>query len=87
MSYHLSNSVVWELQKKIFTQKENSSKENAPPSRLIIQKLQAKSRRLPDLVFSFEEFDRELITYAENTKDKKVRKMEALKIRDISGNN
>ena len=69
------------------SKESKKDKENAPPSKLIIQKLQAKSRRLPDLVFSFEEFDRELITYAENTKDKKVRKMEALKIRDISGNN
>ena len=69
------------------SKESKKDKENAPPSKLIIQKLQAKSRRLPDLVFSFEEFDRELVTYAENTKDLEVRKMEALKIRDISGNN
>ena len=68
------------------SKEKQKDKENAPPSKLVIQKLQAKSRRLPDLVFSFEEFDRELTTYAENTNDLEVRRMEPLKIRDIKAN-
>ena len=75
--------------------KAGKGKENRQPmSKGVLQKLEAKNRRLPDLIFAFEEFVREfrnfgrtLQKWSEDKHDIKkvdIKKMQQLKIRDIA---
>ena len=65
--------------------KEAKGKENrAPMSKVVLQKLAAKNRKLPDLIFAFEEFVRELTNFQKIPQNPiEVRQMKKLKIRDI----
>ena len=64
--------------------KDGKGKENEPLSKALVQKLEAKNRRLPDLVKSFSDFDQELRLFAKFVKNPELaNRMDELKIRDI----